>query len=307
MFQFINGTDEAFADIEIRARQACIVFQEEMPPGSTPALARVGFEVDSNNGSATLFVDKNPNYRGSSGTLRQWFEDGKLEFADFRQLRDWIQNDLKAVYEGPPTGDTDDSDHNVTGEQVLESITDMPRLREELELRNRPTIDEESLFNALTTKVRGQDDTLRILSRRVVRHISKENPTRPLTMFAIGPSGVGKTQSAQSLAQILSDIGGGHFGYLRIDCSEYSERHRVSQLLGAPPGYVGYGDSAPLADILTNSPRCVILFDEIEKAHPDFLRTLMNAMDAGRFVYIVRRGSEGARLSSGSILLYQQS
>lgn len=283
MFQFFDGNDNAFADLENRAREACIIFNnEDMPPGVAPAAARVGFEVDSLSGRATLFVDKNLDYQGNSDVVRHWLEEGRLEFADFDQLRDWIQNDLKAIYECSDTGDIDDSGQNLTGERTLESITDMSRLREELEMRNRPQIDEESLFNALTAKVRGQDDALRILSRRVVRHIFKENPVRPLTVFAVGQSGVGKTQSADSLAQILSDIGGSRFGYLRIDCSEYSERHRVSQLLGAPPGYVGYGDRSPLADILTSSPKCVILFDEIEKAHPDFLRTLMNAMDAGR-------------------------
>jgi len=285
MLQFINGSNEAFADLENRAREACIVFIEDMPPGVVPAVARVGFEVDPESGSAKLYVDKNLTYEGNNDAIRQWLENGELEFTDFRERRDWIQNELKAVYNGTnasvsndPTGSGDIP----TGEQVLESLTDMPRLQEKLEARNRPQIDEESLFNALTAKVRGQDEALRILTRRVVRHISKENPTRPLTVFAVGPTGCGKTQTAESLAAILTKFDGSHFGDLRIACSEYSERHRVSQLLGAPPGYVGYGDRSPLAETITATPKCVIILDEIEKAHPDFLKTLMNAMDAGR-------------------------
>lgn len=288
MFQFIHGSDEAFFDLEARAREACIIFHEAMPPGVAPAAARVGFEIDPQSGIATLFVDRNLAYAGNSDAIKRWLEDGKLEFVDFGELRDWIQNDLRSIYNDVDTGDNNDDTgdsadpgDSPTGEQVLQSLTDINKLREELETRNKPQIDEESLFGALTTKVRGQDEALSILSRRLLRHISKENPTRPLTVFAVGPTGCGKTQSAQSLAGILSSLDSS-FGYLRIDCSEYSERHRVSQLLGAPPGYVGYGDRSPLAEIITTSPKCVILLDEIEKAHPDFLRTLMNAMDAGR-------------------------
>jgi ATP-dependent Clp protease ATP-binding subunit ClpC len=72
------------------------------------------------------------------------------------------------------------------------------------------------------------------------------------------------------------------YGFLRLDMAEYQEKHRVSQLLGAPQGYVGYGDSAQLTEALSSRPRMFVLFDEIEKAHPDVIRALMNAMDAGR-------------------------
>lgn len=283
MYQFINGSEEAFADMERRTHQACIVFREEMPPGSTPDWARIGFEVNPQDGSATLFVEANLLYVGESLTIKQWFDAGMLQFGSFQQMREWIQRDLAVAYNGPDPN-ISQIDYTTGGEQMmLETITDMPKLMEEVEARNRlKLIDQELLYNGLAARVRGQDDALRILSRRVARHASKENPGRPLTIFAVGPTGVGKTQTAETLTEVLGRNDRDRPGYLRIDCSEYSEQHRVSQLLGAPPGYVGYGNHSPLVNTLTGSPKCVILFDEIEKAHPDVLRTLMNAMDAGR-------------------------
>ena len=103
-------------------------------------------------------------------------------------------------------------------------------------------------------------------------------------MFAVGPSGVGKTRAAEALAQALNGLleAGAGYQFLRLDMAEYQESHRVSQLLGAPQGYVGHGEGSQLLDTLAANPRTIVLFDEIEKAHPSILRVLMNAMDAGR-------------------------
>jgi ATP-dependent Clp protease ATP-binding subunit ClpB len=87
------------------------------------------------------------------------------------------------------------------------------------------------------------------------------------------------------------DPEGAGFAYLRIDCSELREAHRVSQLLGSPAGYIGYGDGAQLIDQLVANPKAIILFDEIEKAHPDVLKVLMNAIDCGRLSSPARRGN----------------
>ena len=102
--------------------------------------------------------------------------------------------------------------------------------------------------------------------------------------MALGPTGVGKTAAAEWLQHALRALGRSddRYGYLRLDMSEYQEPHRLSQLLGAPQGYLGYGDGAQLVDALIANPRTTVLFDEIEKAHHNILRALMNAMDAGR-------------------------
>jgi ATP-dependent Clp protease ATP-binding subunit ClpA len=105
-----------------------------------------------------------------------------------------------------------------------------------------------------------------------------------VSLFAVGPTGVGKTKTAEALPAALKSLyqDAADFGALRLDMGEYQEAHRISQLLGSPQGYVGYGDGAQLVDALALNPRTIVLFDEIDKAHPDILRALMNAMDAGR-------------------------
>jgi ATP-dependent Clp protease ATP-binding subunit ClpB len=111
--------------------------------------------------------------------------------------------------------------------------------------------------------------------------------------MAIGPTGTGKTKTAEALPIVLHEIDetGSGYGYLRVDCSELVESHRVSQLLGAPPGYVGHDDGAPLIDQLAANPRTLVLFDEIEKAHPDVLKVLLNAIDCGRLSGSARNGN----------------
>jgi ATP-dependent Clp protease ATP-binding subunit ClpA len=128
-----------------------------------------------------------------------------------------------------------------------------------------------------------QDQALRTLSARVVRHLARCAPRRPLTVMAVGPTGVGKTRSAVALAAALRRIDPqGPYGFLRLDMAEYAEEYRVSQLLGAPQGYIGHFDGAQLIDALVANPRIVVVFDEIEKAHPTVFKTLMAAMDTGR-------------------------
>ncbi|MBU1800838.1 MAG: AAA family ATPase, partial [Actinobacteria bacterium] len=129
--------------------------------------------------------------------------------------------------------------------------------------------------------VRGQNAAIATLAKRVALHAMQTAPRRPLTLFAVGPTGVGKTQAGQTLVAALAEAGA-ELGYLRLDMSEYQESHSVSKLLGAPAGYVGYNDGAPLVDALRDGTPTVVHFDEIEKAHPNVLRALMNAMDAGR-------------------------
>src|SRR5205807_2293117 len=103
-------------------------------------------------------------------------------------------------------------------------------------------------------------------------------------VFAVGPSGVGKTRTAEAMAQVLREVDEDNEAYqfLRLDMTEYQEAHRVSQLIGAPQGYIGHGEGSQLIDALRANRRTIVLFDEIEKAHPAILRVLMNAMDAGR-------------------------
>jgi len=107
-----------------------------------------------------------------------------------------------------------------------------------------------------------------------------KDPKRPVGSFLfLGPTGVGKTELARALAQFLSDD---ERALIRIDMSEYQEKHTVSRLVGAPPGYVGYDEGGQLTEAVRRRPYCVILFDEIEKAHQDVFNVLLQILDDGR-------------------------
>ena len=116
----------------------------------------------------------------------------------------------------------------------------------------------------------------------------------------------GKTKTVEVLAEILSELhSDGEYQYLRLDMSEYQEAHRVSQLIGAPQGYVGHGESSQLLDALRSSSKTIVLFDEIEKAHPAILKVLMNAMDAGRLSSASGTGAD-TKLTVDNLFLYSQ-
>jgi ATP-dependent Clp protease ATP-binding subunit ClpB len=133
----------------------------------------------------------------------------------------------------------------------------------------------------LRLRVVGQDDALRAVANAVRRsRAGLSDEARPIGSFLfLGPTGVGKTETARALAEFLFDD---ERAMIRIDMSEYMERHAVSRLIGAPPGYVGYDEGGQLTEPVRRRPYSVILFDEIEKAHPDVFNTLLQVLDDGR-------------------------
>ncbi|MBN9522774.1 ATP-dependent chaperone ClpB [bacterium] len=133
----------------------------------------------------------------------------------------------------------------------------------------------------LHKRVIGQDEAVTAVAEAVVRARSGLNdPNRPIGSFLfLGPTGVGKTELARALAETLFDD---ERAVVRIDMSEYQEKHTVSRLVGAPPGYVGYDEGGQLTEAVRRRPYAVVLFDEIEKAHPDVFNTLLQVLDDGR-------------------------
>ena len=133
----------------------------------------------------------------------------------------------------------------------------------------------------LRSKVIGQDNAINAVAKTIIRsRVGLSDPSRPIGSFLfLGPTGVGKTETAKTLAQFLFDDVN---SLVRFDMSEYMEKHSVSKLIGAPPGYIGFEDTGSLTEIIRRRPYKVILFDEIEKAHPDVLNILLQVMDDGR-------------------------
>ena len=137
------------------------------------------------------------------------------------------------------------------------------------------------LADELHKRVIGQDEAVDAVAEEVVRARSGlKDPNRPIGSFIfLGPTGVGKTELARALAEFLFDD---ERAMVRIDMSEYMEKHTVSRLVGAPPGYVGYEEGGQLTEAVRRRPYCVLLLDEIEKAHPDVFNVLLQLLDDGR-------------------------
>ena len=133
----------------------------------------------------------------------------------------------------------------------------------------------------LHQRVVGQDEAITVVANAVRRsRAGLQDPNRPIgTFIFLGPTGVGKTELARALAEFLFDD---ESAMVRIDMSEYQERHTVSRLIGAPPGYVGYEEGGQLTEAVRRKPYSVVLFDEIEKAHPEVFNTLLQLLDEGR-------------------------
>ena len=133
----------------------------------------------------------------------------------------------------------------------------------------------------LEKRVVGQNEAVKAVSTAVRRaRAGLQDPNRPIGSFMfLGPTGVGKTELTKALAQYLFDD---EHALIRIDMSEYMEKHSVARLIGAPPGYVGYEEGGALTEAVRRRPYQVVLFDEIEKAHPDVFNVLLQVLDDGR-------------------------
>ena len=133
----------------------------------------------------------------------------------------------------------------------------------------------------LHQRVVGQDEAITAVANAIRRaRAGLQDPNRPLGSFIfLGPTGVGKTELARALAEFMFDD---EHSMIRIDMSEYQEKHTVSRLIGAPPGYVGYDEAGQLTEAVRRRPYSVVLFDEIEKAHPEVLNVMLQLLDDGR-------------------------
>ncbi len=173
-----------------------------------------------------------------------------------------------------------DSPETVSVSSVLDAVSDLTGIPV-----SKLAMDEArkliSIEKTLGEKIIGQDDAVTDIAKAIRRNrVGIKDPNRPIsTLLFLGPTGVGKTHLAKLLAELLFDT---KDAIVRIDMSEYMDKASVSRLIGAPPGYIGYDDGGQLSDKIRHKPYSVVLFDEMEKAHPDVFNILLQVMDEGR-------------------------
>ncbi len=172
------------------------------------------------------------------------------------------------------------SQHVVDEEEIAKVVADWTGINVR-QLRQDETERLMNIENILHKRVIGQNEAVSAISKAIRRgRVGLKNPKRPIGSFLfLGPTGVGKTELTRALSEVLF---GDENAMIRIDMSEYMEKHNVAKLIGAPPGYVGYDEGGQLTEKVRRKPYSVVLFDEIEKAHPDIFNILLQILDDGR-------------------------
>ena len=204
------------------------------------------------------------------------------DFERAAQLRD-EQKNISEQLEKAKSGweeSTKESDHEVSAEDIAAIVsawTNIPVVELTREESDRLL----NMEKILHERVIGQDEAVSAVSRAIRRgRVGIKDPKRPTGSFIfLGPTGVGKTELCKALAQAMF---GDENAMLRLDMSEYMEKHTVSRLVGSPPGYVGYDEGGQLTEAVRRKPYSVVLFDEIEKAHPDVFNMLLQILEDGR-------------------------
>ena len=224
------------------------------------------------------------------------------EFESAATLRD-KENELKKLLDEEKTKWKNSSSHEakaVTSEeiaQVVSSWTGVPVAQLTKEESERLLNMEEILHKRIV----GQDKAVSAISKAIRRgRVGLKNPNRPIGSFIfIGPTGVGKTELCKSLAEAMF---GDENAIVKLDMSEYMEKHTVSKLIGSPPGYIGFDEGGQLTEKIRRKPYSVVLFDEIEKAHPDVFNMLLQILEDG-----VLTDSQGRRVSFKNTIIIMTS
>jgi ATP-dependent Clp protease ATP-binding subunit ClpB len=249
--------------------------------------------------------------RGESAVLKERWNREKAAISRVRELKAQQEQLRKEEEEASRLGEWEKAAQIRYGrlsqiekdikeaEQALEAVKDSALLKEEIDEEDIARIvakwtgipvsrmmegEIQKLVHMperLKDRVIGQDEAVRLASNAILRNrAGLSDPNRPIGSFIfLGPTGVGKTELVRALAEFLFDD---EKSLIRIDMSEYMERHAVARMIGAPPGYVGYEEGGQLAEQVRRRPYSVVLFDEIEKAHPDVFNTMLQILDDGR-------------------------
>ncbi len=210
-----------------------------------------------------------------SAVVQQDFEKAAKLRDNERKLKDELEEEMESWKQKSVSTVQEVTEEDIA--EIVSNWTGIPVQKIAQEESDKLLKLEELLHKRVT----GQDEAITAIAKAVRRaRAGLKSPKRPIGSFIfLGPTGVGKTELARALAESLF---GSEDALVRIDMSEYMEKHAISRLIGSPPGYVGYDDGGQLTEIIRRKPYSVILFDEIEKAHPEVFNILLQVMEDGR-------------------------
>jgi ATP-dependent Clp protease ATP-binding subunit ClpB len=295
MPQEIDEVERRITQLEIE-RQALQKEKDKASRERLKTLERELAELKEKSGGMKAQWQQEKEVLGNVGKIKQQIEQARIE-AEQATRRGDLQKAAEISYGLIPqlekqmqgaeqqlasrqAGGARFLKEEVTAEDIAEIVakwTGIPVSRMMEAERERLT----RLESVLSTRVIGQEEAVRAVANAVRRsRAGLQDPNRPIGSFIfLGPTGVGKTETARALAEFLFDD---EQAMVRIDMSEYMEKHAVARLIGAPPGYVGFEEGGQLTEVVRRRPYSVVLFDEIEKAHPDVFNILLQILDDGR-------------------------
>jgi len=272
--------------------------RKETDPASKDRLSKLERELanlkEEQTRLQTQWQNEKDTLQGTSD-LKQQLEDARIELEMAQRVGDYAKaSELqygripeleKRITAGDAASDSETKTPRMLKEQVdEEDIAEVVAKWTNIPVSRLMEGEVQKLIHMearLHERVVGQDEAVRAVANAIRRaRAGLQDPNRPLGSFIfLGPTGVGKTELARALAEFLFDD---EHAMIRIDMSEYQEKHTVSRMIGAPPGYVGYDEAGQLTEAVRRRPYAVVLFDEIEKAHPEVLNVLLQLLDDGR-------------------------
>ena len=276
MKEFVFGTNQQYAWLDnLISDGRCHVFNHcVLPDSCSPDRCRLGFEKSDsvyiayiNRGITTTSENQSFAYFLQNGESKFTCMDDMIEF--FRSLQPLFGVSTERTAVSIETGVTSES-----------AVVDMDGLvAERTQRTKRQIISPETISLPLKKKVFGQDEAIDSLSELIALNRMRRN-NKLLTVMLLGPTATGKSETAKSLADVLSDVTGSKYGFIELAGSEFIGEHSVHRFFGAPPGYVGHGQPTAL-DAVRKNPRHCIVINEVEKGDPKLIEGLMEAIDTG--------------------------
>lgn len=280
MREFINGTTAQFAalDRELSDGKKYKFANRQLPDSCSPDTACIWFAKF--DGVYRMYIDKGIATTADDSNFKRFLDQGEARFDCLDDMIAFLRS-LKHLFQPNDNTEHDSTTNRAEAIDTAESAVDKQKLREIRAAENAPkAVWPEQLAEPLKRRVFGQDKVIDALADKVViNRIRKE--MKLLTIAFVGPTATGKSETAKSLAAVMSDVYGVPYGFLEIAGSEFIGEHTVHRFFGAPPGYVGHGQETILEPVRKN-PYHVIVINEIEKADEKILVGLMETIDTGR-------------------------